>query len=398
MKILNKIILVFLFFGTVNSQSSQRDYSEELRYQNDAINKMKKEIEELSSKLRKANINETTTSKRITNLDEELALINKLIQSLKKEENSNRTKVNNLKGKIKTKEDELELLRGRYEQRIRNTYLKGRVSDLEKVLSSTSWRQAVYRTQYLKIISSIEQTMTKEIEGILLTINKDKLKLESLLRQSISLKRDKQKQMTSLRKMRIRREKELNRIRQDKSALANYMQEKSAGVKQLESIIKKVLEDKARSEREERIRQQQQALKTKEFNLLKGQLPWPTEGRVILKFGKQWNPRLKTTTDNPGIDIKGQPGSPIRSTMSGVVTTITYIRGYGTTVIIDHGGGFYTVYSHVTNIQTQVDSEVRSGDVIAYMGDSGSVNGSKLHFEVWGKGQKLDPEKWLMKK
>ena len=398
MKILNKIILVFLFFGTVNSQSSKRDYSEELRYQNDAINKMKKEIEELSSKLRKANINETTTSKRITNLDEELALVNKLIQSLKKEENSNRTKVNNLKGRIKIKEDELELLRGRYEQRIRNTYLKGRVSDLEKVLSSTSWRQAVYRTQYLKIISSIEQTMTKEIEGILLTINKDKLKLESLLRQSISLKRDKQKQMTSLRKMRIRREKELNRIRQDKSALANYMQEKSAGVKQLESIIKKVLEDKARSEREERIRQQQQALKTKEFNLLKGQLPWPTEGRVILKFGKQWNPRLKTTTDNPGIDIKGQPGSPIRSTMSGVVTTITYIRGYGTTVIIDHGGGFYTVYSHVTNIQTQVDSEVRSGDVIAYMGDSGSVNGSKLHFEVWGKGQKLDPEKWLMKK
>ena len=398
MKILNKIILVFLFFGTVNSQSSQRDYSEELRYQNDAINKMKKEIEELSSKLRKANINETTTSKRITNLDEELALVNKLIQSLKKEENSNKTKVNNLKGRIKTKEDELELLRERYEQRIRNTYLKGRVSDLEKVLSSTSWRQAVYRTQYLKIISSIEQTMTKEIEGILLTINKDKLKLESLLRQSISLKRDKQKQMTSLRKMRIRREKELNRIRQDKSALANYMQEKSAGVRQLESIIKKVLEDKARSEREERIRQQQQALKTKEFNLLKGQLPWPTEGRVILKFGKQWNARLKTTTDNPGIDIKGQPGSPIRSTMSGVVTTITYIRGYGTTIIIDHGGGFYTVYSHVTNIQTQVDSEVRSGDVIAYMGDSGSVNGSKLHFEVWGKGQKLDPEKWLMKK
>ena len=396
MKIFNYVILVS--FCVLNAQSSQRDYNEELRYQNDAINKMKKEIEELSSKLRKANINETTTSKRITNLDEEIALINKLIQSLKKEETSNRNKVNVLKDKIKTKEDELELLRKRYEQRIINTYQKGRVSDLEKVLSSTSWRQAVYRTQYLKIISTIEQKMTKDIENILLAINKDKLKLESLLRQSISLKRDKQKQMASLRKIRIKREKELNRIRQDKSALANYMQEKSAGVRQLESIIKKVLEDKARSEREERIRQQQQALKTKEFNLLKGQLPWPTEGRVISKFGKQWNSRLKTTTDNPGIDIKGQPGSPIRSTMSGVVTTITYIRGYGTTVIIDHGGGFYTVYSHVTNIQTQVDSEVRSGDVIAYMGDSGSVNGSKLHFEVWGKGQKLDPEKWLIKK
>ena len=153
MKLFNYVILVS--FCVLNAQSSQRDYNEELRYQNDAINKMKKEIEELSSKLRKANINETTTSKRITNLDEEIALVNKLIQSLKKEETLNRNKVNVLKDRIKTKEDELELLRTRYEQRIINTYQKGRVSDLEKVLSSTSWRQAVYRTQYLKIISSI---------------------------------------------------------------------------------------------------------------------------------------------------------------------------------------------------------------------------------------------------
>jgi septal ring factor EnvC (AmiA/AmiB activator) len=398
MKYFNNILLIYIFMNFVFGQSPQRDYDEELRYQNDAINKMKNEIEELSSKLRKTNIIETTTSKRIINLDEELALINKLIQSLKKEEDATKNKINILKKDIKKKENELNTMRDRYEQRVVNTYLKGRVSDLEKVLSSTSWRQAIYRTQYLKIISSIEQKMTNEIEHLLLMINKDKLKLESLLRQSISLKRDKQKQMSSLRKMRIKREKELTRIRQDKSALANYLQEKAAGVKQLETIIKKVLEDKVRFEREDRIRQQQEALKTKEFNFLKGQLPWPTEGRVISKFGKQWNAQLKTTTDNPGIDIKGQPGSPIRSTVSGVVTTVTYIRGYGTTIIIDHGGGFYTVYSHVTNIQTHVDSEVRSGDVIAYMGDSGSINGSKLHFEVWGKGQKLDPEKWLVKK
>ena len=97
MKIFIYVILVS--FCALKAQSSQRDYNEELRYQNDAINKMKKEIEELSSKLRKANINETTTSKRITNLDEEIALVNKLIQSLKKEETSNRNKVNVLKDK-----------------------------------------------------------------------------------------------------------------------------------------------------------------------------------------------------------------------------------------------------------------------------------------------------------
>ena len=378
-------------------QTSQRDYNEELRYQNEAINAMKKEMDDLRTKIRKTNTKEITTAKRITNLDEEIALVSKLIQSLKNEEQKTKNRVQILEKEIKSKEEELELLKLRYEQRVVNTYMRGRLSNLEKVLSSTSWRQAVYRTQYLKVISEIEQEMTKQIESLLIQISKQKLELESVLRNNLALKREKRKQMSSLRKMRIKRKKELTRIRQDKNALANYIQEKSAGIKQLEGIIKKVLEDKARFEREKRIRQQQEALETKSFNTLRGQLPWPASGRVISKFGKQWNAKLKTTTDNPGIDIKGKPGSAIRSILNGVVTTITYIRGYGTTVIIDHGGGFYTVYSHVTNIQTHVDSEVRSGDVIAYMGDSGSINGSKLHFEIWGKGQKLNPEKWLAK-
>ena len=240
--------------------------------------------------------------------------------------------------------------------------------------------------------------MVKSIEKLLVDISRQKVELEVVLRNNVNLKRDKEGQISSYRTMRIDREKELNRLRSDKKALSTYINEKEAGIKQLENIIKRVLEDKARFERELRIRQQQEALRTKSFASLKSQLPWPAEGRIITKFGRQWNSKLKTTTENPGIDIKGKPGSPIRTVLGGVVTTITYIRGYGTTIIIDHGGGFYTVYSHVTNIQTSVDSEVRSGDVIAYMGDSGSINGSKLHFEIWGKGQKLDPEKWLIKK
>ena len=112
----------------------------------------------------------------------------------------------------------------------------------------------------------------------------------------------------------------------------------------------------------------------------------------------QWNPKLKTTTENTGIDIKGQPGSQIKSVLGGVVTTITFLRGFGTTIIIDHGSGFFTVYSHVANFEVTEDSQVRSGDVIAYMGDSGSINGSQLHFEIWGQGKKLNPEDWLRNK
>lgn len=398
MKFLLNTLIPVLFLSFVFAQTGKRDYDDELQYQNKAINALNEEIQQLRSKINKAETRERSTVKRISDLDLEISLTEKLIQALKKEEEKTRARIFQLKENIQKNENELEILRARYEQRIVNAYLKGQLTDLERVFSSTTWRQAMYRTHYLKIISEIEQKLTKKIEKLLIEIGQQKLELEVVLRSNLNLKRDKERQMSSYRNMRINREKELNRIRSDKKSLVNYIDEKEAGIQQLESIIKKVLEDKARFEREERIRQQQQILKTKSFKALKGNLPWPAQGRIIAKFGRQWNPKLKTTTDNPGIDIKGQPGSAIRSIMNGVVTTITYIRGYGTTIIVDNGGGFYTVYSHVTNIQTHVDSEIRAGDVIAYMGDSGSINGSKLHFEIWGKGQKLDPEKWLTKK
>jgi len=382
----------------ISAQTDQRDYNNELRYQNKAINALKNEIEQLRSKIKKTESRERSTASRISSLDEEIALTSRLVQSLKREEKKTRSRITRLKEDLLKNENELEILRVRYEQRVVNSYLKGRITDLERVFSSTTWRQAMYRTHYLKIISDIEKKMTKQIEKLLIGISQQKLELEAALRGNLILKRDKEKQVSSYRNMRINREQELSRIRFDKKAMALYVNEKEAGLKQLENIIKKILEDRARFEREERIRQQQQALKTKSFSALKGRLPWPANGRIIAKFGRQWNPKLKTTTENPGIDIKGQPGSAIRAIIGGVVTTITYIRGYGTTIIIDHGGGFYTVYSHVTNIQINVDSEVRNGDVIAYMGDSGSINGSKLHFEIWGKGQKLNPELWLSKK
>ena len=394
------IQIIFLIFSCqfIIAQSDERDYDEELKYQNNAINALKTEINQLRLKIKTAESRERSASTRISSLDEEISLTAKLIRSLKSEEEKTRKRILQLKSDILKNENELESLRARYKKRVVNSYRKGRLTDLEKVFSSTTWRQAIYRTQYLKIISDIEKKLTNKIEKLLIQISQQKLELEAVLRNNLKLVRDKQQQISSYRDMRIDREKELNRIRNDKKALSNYIEEKEAGIIQLESIIKKVLEDKARFERELRIRKQQEALKTKSFKALKGQLPWPAEGRIIAKFGRQWNSKLKTTTENPGIDIKGQPGSPIRTVLGGVVTTITYIRGYGTTIIVDHGGGFYTVYSHVTNIQTVVDGQVQNGDIIAYMGDSGSINGSKLHFEIWGKGQKLDPEKWLIKK
>ena len=391
------IILPFLLSYTF-AQTSPRDFERELKAQNSAIQSLKDEIEVTKKRIQSENKKEKSSVRKVSNLSEEIALLQKLLKEIAKEEKLLVADVSRLERKINDSEKNLENLRKLYAKRLSTMYKKGQISNLEKVLSSTSWRQAIYRSKYLKIISKIDQNAHNTIRSLLIEIGKQKLSLESALRKKRNLKKEREKTLSQVRSKKKKEQRELTRIRRSQKELKNYLSEKQAGMKQLEVIIKKIREDIARLDREERIRRQQIALQSKEFPKLKGQIAWPAEGRVSAKFGRQWNPKLKTTTENPGIDIKGKPGSEIKTVLGGVVTTITFIRGYGTTIIIDHGSGFYTVYSHVSNVETNVDSQVNSGDVIAYMGDSGSINGSQLHFEIWGEGKKLNPENWLRKR
>ncbi|RMF10447.1 MAG: hypothetical protein D6762_01470 [Candidatus Neomarinimicrobiota bacterium] len=380
------------------AQESARDFQKEIDYQNEQIRRLKQEIEEARSRIEQESRKEQSTAKNITALDEEISLLDRLISQLDQEERRTRQQIRSIEQSLGENQNKLAALRERYARRAVKAYKKGRLSSLEAILSSTTWRQAVYRTHYLKLISDIERDLKRQMESLIVDIGKQKLDLEVVLRKNMALKKDRARQQKTLQNKRIAKQRELARIRSNKTELAKYIQEKEAGLKELEALMKKIVEDKERAEREERIRRQQALLRSKKFSQLKGHLEWPAEGRIITKFGRQWNPELKTATESPGIDIKGQPGSPIKATMNGVVTAITYIRGYGTTIIIDHGGGYYTVYSHVTNIQTNEDSEVKAGDVIAYMGNSGSINGAMLHFEVWGNSQKLDPVQWLKRR
>ena len=392
------LINTLTFTSFVFPQESRRDFDAELDYQSEAIDKVRKEIEETRRRIKSEKQKEKSTARRLSNIDKEMSLTDKLYTQLKQELGKTETKIDKLSKVIRANERKLEILRDRYTARVVQMYKKGTLSDIEKLLSSTSWRQAVYRAKYMGIISDIDQKTQNKIKSLLIDIGKQRIGLESSYRNKVRLKKDQEESKVTLRASRKKRQQELDKIRKNQSELTKYLEEKQAGMQELESLLKKVRRDKSSYDRADRIRKQQAALKTQTFGKLKGQLPWPATGRVVKRFGRTWNSERKTTTDNPGIDIKGKPGSPIRSVIGGIITIITYIRGYGTTIIIDHGGGFYTVYSHVTNVETNEESEVRAGDIIAYMGDVGSIDGSKLHFEIWGHGQKLNPEKWLMKR
>ncbi len=131
------------------------------------------------------------------------------------------------------------------------------------------------------------------------------------------------------------------------------------------------------------------------FAGLRGRLSWPADGRVVAEYGPQVNPRFGTKTFRNGIDIEASEGSSIAAVFPGHVVYTGWFRGYGNLIIVDHGGEYYTVYAHAADIRVTEGDEVKQGQIIGTVGDTGSLQGPRLYFEVRHEGKPQDPTQWL---
>lgn len=116
---------------------------------------------------------------------------------------------------------------------------------------------------------------------------------------------------------------------------------------------------------------------------------WPTNGSVTSGFGYRWG------SLHAGIDIANGIGTPIRAAKGGTIILAGWNGGYGNCIVIDHGGGFSTLYAHMTRLRASDGQRVSQGDLIGDMGSTGNSTGSHLHFETRVNGSPQDPTRYL---
>jgi septal ring factor EnvC (AmiA/AmiB activator) len=131
------------------------------------------------------------------------------------------------------------------------------------------------------------------------------------------------------------------------------------------------------------------------FGTLRGRLPWPTEGRIVTAFGAQVHPRFGTRTFRNGVDIEAAEGRNVTAVYAGHVIYTGWFKGYGNLIILDHGNEYYTLYAHIAEIEAKEGDDVRQGQRIGTVGDTGSLAGPRLYFEVRYQGKPQDPVEWL---
>ncbi len=242
------------------------------------------------------------------------------------------------------------------------------------------------------------------LHRVLIFVALAKLEIEKVkrvieLNRKIALLTEKKSEGIRMENDKKRRQIVLADIQGDKSKLEETRSRKTQMIMEMEQLINKLYADKdARKKREEdlaRIRAAQNLATTGNFSKMMGNLSWPVEGRIISKFGTIRNMETGTITENVGIDIGARSGTKVKTVLDGMVSTITYIRGHGNIIIIDHGGGFSTVYAHVDKIIVNENEYIQMGNSIASVGNPENGSSARLHFEVWGNQKKLNPQSWL---
>lgn len=173
------------------------------------------------------------------------------------------------------------------------------------------------------------------------------------------------------------------------------LKELKESAKQLQKLLQKAEEERKKQSKAKGKATSQAALNIKENSLV-----WPIKGKIISKFGKEYQAQLKTWIFRDGIKIAAKQGQPVIAVADGKVIFAGQFRSYGNVVIVDHGEGFFTIYGFLSQIEAQQGQTVIEGQIIGLIGQDtqgpgmGS-NQSALYFEIRKGTSAQDPEIWL---
>ena len=380
LKIFFFISFTFLYPQEKDFEKSISDTEQQIEALKKAINKNNNEINSLKTKAQQTNKILSITKKNIQDSTN-------LIKAYDRKINLYNKQSKNLKNAIIANNNEMELIKKQYAERSISLYKKKNQDLRGLIFNSNSLNQMVYRIKYYNIISDLNQKTINKLQTSQFYNKKKNQEIVALLEDVDRNKGLKNQEIKSLDKKKRYQEKLLSELKKEQLSISQEIQKQTTQINSLESLRKNIIEAKKKYDSEQLAKLR--TIKT-DIRKYKGELIWPVEGKISKAFGPQWNPKLNTTLDNPGIDISAKSTAPVKSVFDGLVTTITFISGYGTTVIIDHDNGYFTVFTHLENLLISENMLVKEGQEIGFVS-----NNNIIHFEIWGNNKKLNPAQWI---
>jgi len=293
-------------------------------------------------------------------------------------------------------EDNLAERRAVLERRLVDIYKRGPLYTFQALLAAESFGDLLSRYKYLYLTSRQDRALVTDVEKLRNRVVEQRNELLNVRRQLDRSRQEREAEYAKYTELAEARAKRLDALRRS----ARSTERRLSALAKDEARLNNLLAALERARRDEASRGLRGAaplpgsITTADL----GRLDWPVEGTIVYRFGRDTLPSGGIIRWN-GVGIAAAVGTPVRAVSSGKVRLVGQFGTYGLTVVLEHGNGYYSVYSHLHTAPVKLGGTVEKGRVIGTVGGENSDYGAHLHFEIRGENQvALDPTEWLRKR
>jgi septal ring factor EnvC (AmiA/AmiB activator) len=293
-------------------------------------------------------------------------------------------------------EDNLAERRAVLERRLVDIYKRGALYTFQALLAAESFGDLLSRYKYLYLTSRQDRALVSDVEKLRSRVVEQRDDLLNVRKQLDRSREEREAEFTKYSELAQARERRLASLKRS----ARSTERKLTALEKDEARLKNLLAALERARRDEASRGLRGAtplpgsITTADL----GNLDWPVEGAIVYRFGRDTLPSGGIIRWN-GVGISATAGTSIRAVESGKVRLVGQFGTYGLTVVVEHGNGYYSVYSHLQSAAVKLGANVAKGQSLGTVGGENSDYGPHLHFEIRGENQvALDPTDWLRRK
>ena len=264
------------------------------------------------------------------------------------------------------------------------------------MLASDNLGQAFRRYSYFKNLSSQMNDEARKIKAAQEELVRERESLAAMKREAQKVKDERVKELEKLRSEEAQADKVVKNLQKNRKTYQKQLSSKKKQIDALNKEIERIVANAMKGQSGSSGKKQEPIdyKLAEEFSKNKGKLPWPVNGPVVGRFGRQFHPVFKNLElpPNNGIDVAVGKGTEVKSVFKGVVKQVFVMPGYNQCVLIRHGN-YFTFYCKLKTVNVKAGDKVGTGDVI---GKVDTINGdTQLHFEVWQNTKPQNPETWL---
>ncbi len=281
---------------------------------------------------------------------------------------------------------ELDSLRAELKKQVRWMQAEGPWGELGFLTSFEDFRQYLDRGRMLAWWRLQERKRLDRIRVLQSELGEKAAAMKTLLTQLQGQQQQLAQSEAALQVQEDRLQAALDHISEDEQAQKQAQSELQEEAVQLERLLGNLLGKK----------RPDAFVPSARFESLRGDLPEPAPGTLAEGFGEHLHPKFHTKTVQTGVLVKADLGTPVRAVADGKVVFAEAYQSYGPMVIVDHGDGWYSLYTHLQSLQVSKGQVLSGGEQLGEVGDT--VDGPRLGFEIRHLAKPEDPQKWLKKK